>query len=47
MKKYVKKMLVVRKKATVLVECDEEILDKVVVRCRKHSGESLCLFQNW
>ena len=39
MKKYIKKMLVVRKKATVLVECVEWILDKLVVRCRKHSGE--------
>lgn len=45
MKKYVKKMLVVRKKATVLVECDEEILDKVVVRCRKHSGEVYVYFK--
>lgn len=42
---YLKKKLMVRKKATVLVECDEEVLDKVVVRCRKHSGEVYVYFK--
>lgn len=34
-----RKKLVVRKNVTVLVECNEDVLDDVVVRCRKHSGE--------
>lgn len=38
-KTYLRKKLVVRKKTTVLVECNEDVLDDVVVRCRKHSGE--------
>lgn len=36
---YLRKKLVVRKNVTVLVECNEDVLDDVVVRCRKHSGE--------
>ena len=38
-KVYLRKKLVVRKNVTVLVECNEDVLDDVVVRCRKHSGE--------
>lgn len=38
-KVYLRKKLFIRKKATVLVQCNEDVLDDVVVRCRKHSGE--------
>lgn len=34
-----RKKVVVRKKAIVVVECDKKLLDKVIVRCRKHSNE--------
>ncbi len=34
-----RKKVVVRKKAIVVVKCDKKLLDKVIVKCRKHSSE--------